>query len=418
MTGASPERDHVVLFSTADWDNPFWTNKQHVAAVLEGLGHRVLYVDSVGLRRPAMTGSDMRRAARRVWKALRGPRRVRPRLWVWSPVCVPLQGSDLVRAMNRRMLDAMLGRHMRRVGMRGDILWTYNPLSTRLLDLSRFRTIVYHCVDDIAAQPGMPAAIIEEAEVELFEAATIVFATSPKLAERARAHSANVHYLPNVADFGHFSLALDPATPVPADLDAIPRPRLGFVGAIARYKMDFDLVLEVARRRPDWSIVLIGKAGEGDPWTDTRPLAEAPNVHLMGPRPYGELPGYLKGMDVAILPSAVNAYTEAMFPMKFFEYLAAGRPVVGVELPALLPFRGVVALARSADDFVAAVEGALADPERELDERLRVARMHTYEARTKAMLALIDGKPAEAGVPAGEIQAEASLVPGRLFEAR
>ena len=145
------------------------------------------------------------------------------------------------------------------------------------------------------------------------------------------------HYSPNVADFEHFSAARQ-AGPIPSDLEAILRPRIGFIGAVSEYKVDFDLIAAVADARPDWHWVLIGQLGEGQPGTSAAKLRR-PNIHLLGPRPYDALPGYLRGFDVAVLPCPLNAYTRAMSPMKFFEYLAAGRPIVATPVDGIMEYR-------------------------------------------------------------------------------
>jgi len=379
----------VVLLATADWDNPFWTNKQHMACQLAERGHRVLYIESLGLRRPSARARDLSRIGRRLRRALAAPRPVRPGLWVWSPLVLPLQRYAPVRTLNRHVLQAALQQCTRRLGFGPSLLWTYNPMTTRLLDTEPFVTVVYHCVDDIAAQPGMPADVLAGAEKELLRAARVVFATAPNLAETRGRWNTNTHYLPNVADYAHFSRALDPALAVPDDLSRIPRPRLGFVGAISGYKVDFELLRHVAESRPDWSLVLLGQVGEGDPWTDPRMLEGLPNLHLLGPRPYASLPACLKAMDVALLPSPANEYTASMFPMKFFEYLAAGCPVVSTDLPALRPFRRAARLAQSRDDFMAGIAEALRGEGASLQQRLDVARAHTYATRTDRMLAIL-----------------------------
>jgi glycosyltransferase involved in cell wall biosynthesis len=381
----------VVLLATADWDNPFWTNKQHVAAGLADRGFRVLYIESLGLRRPSASAHDAGRIMRRLRRALAGPRLVRPHLWVWSPVVLPLQRHASARALNRAVLRRRLDAHIASLGLQQPVLWTYNPMSTRLLRIGRFERIVYHCVDDIAAQPGMPAELLEQAERELVHAADIVFASSPALVETRRRWNSKTHYLPNVADYDHFSRALGPELSVPADLARIPAPRLGFIGAISGYKVDFELIRHIAERRPDWSIVLIGKVGEGEPWTDAARLHGLPNLHLLGPRAYGDLPAYLKGIDVALLPNMRNEYTASMFPMKFFEYLAAGRPIVSVDLPALREYAGVVRIASSPDEFIAAIVATLRGEVAPLENRVALARGHTYAARMERMLALLDG---------------------------
>lgn len=386
----SDQQRDIILLSTADWDNPFWTNKQHVAVELAKRGYRVFYIDSLGLRRPSASGQDINRIFKRLSRMFKGPRRVRDNVWVWSPFVIPFQGYSFVRSLNRFLLSATLRLYMRRMGLSDEILWTYNPLTVNLLPLKGFKKVIYHCVDEIKAQPGMPADILERAEAELIKRADLIFTTSKKLTETRRVLNQNTHYFSNVADFDHFSKARDAATIVPDDLMNIPTPRIGFIGAISGYKVDFDLLRFIADKRPDWSVILIGKVGEGDPWTDTSLFEGLKNIFFMGSRAYSELPAYLKGIDVAILPNKLNDYTESMFPMKFFEYLASGKPVVSVDLPALHDFRNVVYLARSPQDFVTGIDEALKENISPIEERLSVAKENTYEIRMDKMLKLVE----------------------------
>lgn len=380
----------VVLLSTADWDNPFWTNKQHVAVELARRGFRVLYVESLGLRQPTLKARDLRRIARRLLRSVRPPRQVRNNLWVWSPLVVPAHGRPWARRLNRLLLRAGIAICARRLKLRSDILWTYNPLAAEVLRLSSFRLVVYHCVDDVKAAPGMPVQAISNAESALVAHADVVFTTAPKLAEIHSKRNSHTHYLPNVADFDHFSRARSPTTRIPNDLIRIPEPRIGFVGAISRYKLDFHLLRAIAQSHPNWSVVLIGEIGEGDPWTDVSSLSDLPNLYFLGPRPYSELPAYLKGLDVGILPSAMNEYTASMFPMKFFEYLAAGLPVVSVNLPALRDHADVATLANTPEAFIDAIDRELATPDSSLDIRLVRAQQHTYVSRMEVMLEILD----------------------------
>ena len=392
MAGAEAARD-ILLLSTADWDHPYWTNKQHVAVELARSGHRVLYVDSLGLRPPSLGRRDGRRLARRLWTGLRPPRQVRPGLWVWSPLALPWPTSALARRWNRAALRTGLALATRWAGLSPKTLWTYSPLSAEVLDLQGFGRVVYHAVDDIAAQPAMPAALIRRAEGELVRRADVVFATSPSLqARHAAAGARRSIFLPNVADPDHFGAALTPGAPPPPDLATLPEPRIAFVGAVSGYKLDFALLRAVAKARPGYSFVLIGPLGEGDARSDPSPLRGVPNLHLLGPRSYAALPAYLAGCQAAMLPAATNAYTEAMFPMKFFEYLGAGLPVVTTPLPALADY-AELALVAAPDPpaFAAALDFALAGAGPPLSARLAAARRHTYAGRTREMLEVVDG---------------------------
>lgn len=382
-------KEDIVLLATADWDNPFWTNKQHVALELSLRGHRVLYVESVGLRRPGVNRQDARRIVRRLRSGIRPPRKVRDNLWVWSPVLFPWHGISAVRPANRVLFSVLLHRITRTLNFGAPLLWTYNPITQRLINIDNFKAVVYHCVDESKARPGMPSSLIERSDASLTKSADVVFVTSRALEQRRRKWNTRVFNLGNVADYGHFSKAMSDELTVPEDMTDIQRPRIGFVGAINAHKLDLELLSYVAKSRPQWSLVMIGKVGEGAPNSDIEILRRHTNIILLGPKRYQDLPAYLKGLDVALLPNVINQYTTAMFPMKFFEYLAAGCPVVSTHLPALEEYADIMTRATSREEFLRGIEDALSDRVPSLEKRLAIAQTRTYQWRTDRMMELL-----------------------------
>lgn len=375
-----------LLLSTADWDNPFWTNKQHVAVELSRLGYNVLYVDSLGIRSPSLNKADVSRIFRRLLKGLRPPRKVADNLWVWSPIIIPFQKYRLVRFINKILLSFFTRLFIFFLGFKNKVVWTYNPMTLDLLYVTRSTYLVYHCVDDVKQQPGMPKTILASAEYDLLKRADCVFVTSNELYRTRKKINSNTYLFTNVADYEHFSKARDSETLVPDDIAQIKHPVIGFVGAISAYKLDFKLIAYMARQRPDWSIVLIGKVGEGDPNTDVSSLT-LDNIYLLGPRAYEQLPAYMKGFDVAMIPVVLNEYTHAMFPMKFFEYLAAGRRIVSMNIDSLQSYSDYTCIANSYDEFVSRIDEILASgSDDNLDNRLELARQNTYKIRMKKML--------------------------------
>ena len=386
--------DFVVL-ATADWDHPLWTNKQHTALALAAAGHRVLYVESLGIRPPRVVASDRIRIVRRLRRMLQLPRQRRERLWVWSPPVLPGGHSGRKLCFNRRLLQGGLKFVCRWLGFTNPILWTYNPLTSRYLDLDRFAGCVYHCVDRIQDQPGMPVAQIEASEQALSKAVDVVFVTSPQLQICHRRWNPNTSLFGNVADHTHFSRARlgDTAGPLrcPKRLQRVDRPRLIFMGAIDAYKLDLGLLFQLAKRNSAWRFVLIGPVGECDPSTDVSGLLACPNVELVGPVAYGDLPSWLAHADVALLPLRLNGYTRHMFPMKFFEYLSSGLPVVATEIPALESHDDVAWLCPpSVEAFEQAIEAALAGAGPSLEQRLERAVTQTYKTRTASMLSYLE----------------------------
>lgn len=382
----------IVVLSTADWDNPFWTNKQHVAVELANRGHRVLYIESLGLRRPSVNKKDLSRIFRRLAKAIKAPRKVQDNIWVWSPISIPFNNYAFIRKLNKFILSSALKFWCWRLKFKDETLWTYNPLTTRFLAPGDFSYVVYHCVDEIKAQPGMPVDILQDAEEELVRCVDITFVTSLTLLKSRQQWSDEVYYFSNVADYNHFSTALNEDLPVPSDLNNIPEPRIGFIGAISGYKVNFSLLEEIAQSHPEWSLVMIGDIGEGDPNTDATQLTRHENIHLIGPRSYQQLPGYLKGFTATLLPNNLNEYTASMFPMKFFEYLAAGKAVVSVDLASLCDFKDYVCIAHTPSEFISALENITSGKRISIEKCQELARQYTYQSRTEKMFKLINEK--------------------------
>jgi glycosyltransferase involved in cell wall biosynthesis len=377
----------IVCVGFADWDTALQTNQHHLMKRLAA-ENRVLFVESLGLRRPQLAGRDIERIVKRLRAGLRGAREV-DGLHVLSPLVLPLHANAFVRALNRRLLAIFVRRAANKLKMRSPILWAYVPQAESLLDVLQPELVIYHCVDDIAAQPGIDATSFREAETRFGGRADLVLASAPGLAERLRSISSNVLYAPNVADTLLFASALRDGRVDPA-LAALPAPRIVFTGAIVATKLDMGLLVELARARPAWSFALVGPVGAGDPSTDVSMLAAEPNVHLLGARAYEHLPSVLRGADAGLIPYARNKLTDSIFPMKVYEYLAAGLPVVATPLPSLADVREL-ATAPDAAGIARLLDRALAadTPERRA-ARSRAAAAHSWEERIARIATAID----------------------------
>jgi glycosyltransferase involved in cell wall biosynthesis len=386
----APPRLHgrdIVCVGFADWDTELWTNQHHLMARL-ARENRVLFVESLGLRRPQLAGRDLARIWRRLRRGLAPPREL-DGLHVLSPLVLPLHRYAFARAVNRRLLPLLVRRAARRLGLRRPILWSYVPQAEVLIDALDPSLVVYHCVDDIAAQPGIDAADFRAAERRFAARADLVLASAPALATRLRTISGNVLDAPNVADTELFASALHPGA-LDAGITALAAPRIVFTGAVVTSKLDIPLLLALARARPAWSFALVGPVGPGDPRTDVSALAAEPNIHLLGARSYEELPAVLRAADAGLIPYARNELTDSIFPMKVYEYLAAGLPAIATPLPALAEI-AEVATSSDADGIARLLDDALAHdtPERRA-ERSRAAGAHSWDRRLEEIAAAID----------------------------
>jgi glycosyltransferase involved in cell wall biosynthesis len=377
-----------VLFSTADWHTPYWTNKQHMARQLARHSGPVLYIESIGLRRPKLSsGVDLGRIWARLRKAATPLTEPEPGITVFAPLVLPFgHGRPWVRRLNTWLLMRGIRRYLHRTGIQASV-WTYHPFVKDVLDQLDHAACVYHCVDDLAAIPGMSSGF-RAAEADLLRRADVVFTTSVALRNSCSEHSDNVHFLSNVADADHFQTAFDTAQE-PAAFASIAHPRIGYIGVLSDFKVDFPLIKHIAERHPDWQWVLIGTEREGQADPVLAQLRARPNVHDLGHCDYAELPSHLSALDCATLPTLINDYTRSMFPMKYFEYLAAGLPIVATPLDFTRTHRAGLHIADGADAFEAALEAALSAGRFDKQTARDLVGPHTWDARTAKMLNLL-----------------------------
>jgi glycosyltransferase involved in cell wall biosynthesis len=386
----------VVVGASASFETPAPVNSHQVARRLAERGHSVLYVESTGLRPPApfRTSHGLPRMLRRVRDFLGGVRRAAPNLDVLSPLALPGVGSRSLRELSMRGIGRAAAGAARRLGLERPVLWAFLPTYLRAADALDPRLVVYHCVDRYAGNPGVDAAWVDEVERGMLRRADLVFASSPALAEWLGAERPDVELFANAADVELFGRAVTDELPEPSELRGLPSPRAVYVGNLAAYRIDFELLLAVARFRPPLQLLLIGAEGLGDVGGARdagRELCALPNVTALGPRPQRDLPAYLRHCQVALIPFLDNTHTRASLPLKLWEYLAAGLPVVARDLPNFrsLEEEGLIRTARDPRGFVEAVAGALADPPEERAHRLACARRHDWRAQMEALCAAV-----------------------------
>lgn len=270
-------------------------------------------------------------------------------------VVTPMLPADRARDADVELLRRAVDQLFAQEEIRRYSLWYYTPMALPFTQHLAPRAVVYDCMDELSAFANAPPELVAW-EAKLLERADVVFTGGRSLYEAKRGRHPEVHAFPSAVDVAHFGRALD-ISDDPDDQRAIAHPRLGFFGVLDE-RFDRELIAALAARRPDWQIVLIGPVVKIDPAT----LPQGPNIHYLGPKRYAELPLYLAGWDVAMLPFARNDATRFISPTKTPEYLAAGKPVVSTSIRDVVDPYGAQGLAEIADtpaEFEAAVTRCL-----------------------------------------------------------
>ncbi len=267
-------------------------------------------------------------------------------------------------------LGRLLADFVARRGVVDPVVWLYTPMALPLLDGLSARAVVYDCMDDLASFKFAPPQLVER-EAHLMEIADVVVTGGPSLYEARKDRRPDIECLPSAVDAAHFA-----PRPVSADdeqaaaaialHDGLPHPRLGFFGVIDE-RMDIALVADIADRRPDWTIVMVGPVAKIDPAA----LPQRPNLRWLGMQRYEALPHLLQQWDICLLPFALNESTRFISPTKTLEYLAGHKPVVSTPIRDVVSlYSSAVRIADSADSFVAAIEDALAETPAQREDRL------------------------------------------------
>lgn len=377
--------DIVVLSSLDYWAH--WTSKQQIMHRLAPTS-RILYVEEpVTMLAPLVVPERLRR-----WGAV-PPRVPRAEFDLWTLTPPPLLPFGNVRReinrVNQRIIAAYVRWAVRHLGFRDYLLWSYLPTAVDIVDLLDPVATVYHCVDEHSAFPGfVKPEVVWSYDEELCRRADLVVCTADNLRAARAGFNPHVFHVPNAGDIEHFKQALDPALPLPADVAAHSRPRIGVIG-IHDERLDVQAIKAIAEADPSWNVLLIGPIRPGD--VDEATLASLPNVHLLGRKQVPELPAYVKSLDVALIPYKTMELTRNIFPLKLFEYLAGGVPVIVSGLPELERYRGAIMIAEGPADFPGLIRQALAEdgPERRA-ARVALAEQNSWDHRVEAISGLVE----------------------------
>ncbi len=366
--------------NTSYGNNAHHLGSHHYADLFAADGNQVFWIGNplhvFNLARAAR-GSAAEREAIAAWRA--GGAAARAGVTSYHPFTLlpyrdaPALGSRAVMENTLRFAVPPLKSALARRGFESpDLLWlAQSHASVSVMKLIAGRKLAYRVSDSLLDMPTVPKTM-RSGEAEILERADVVFVTAHRLLEEVHAvRTKNVFYLPNGVQYAHFQ---DDNRPEPADIAGFSRPRILYVGAISSW-FDVALAAEAARALPEYQFIYIGRVD-----TDISALTQHRNVHILGPRPYAQLPPYMRHADAAIIPFLKNRITDATSPIKLFEYAAAGLPIVSARLYETEMTRSPAALTDTPDEFVAAIRAAVAGG-RDLPELTAFAQANSWAKR-------------------------------------
>ncbi|MBL1277912.1 MAG: glycosyltransferase [Ectothiorhodospiraceae bacterium] len=346
---------HDLIVFAEDWGG-LPSSTQHLISHL-AKQRKVVWVNSIGLRRPTFGWRDIKRALNK----LRGNTLTRASASVMDidtktlpsdnfhivyPRTLPAPRSRLGRWLAARLLISQIAPVVKKANLQSPILWTSLPTAVDVAGKLGDSALVYYCGDDFSALAGVDHDTVAEREKELSEKADLILSASENLAKKFP--SSRSYLLPHGVDYSLFS---EPA-PRAADLPDDGRPVAGFYGSISEW-FDIEMLQATIRQMSDWHFVFIGK-----PIIDVSALTAFDNVHLLGERAHHLLPSYSQHWTASLLPFVDNAQIQACNPLKLSEYLAAGRPIISTAFPAMQPYRGLLQVANNSDAMIEALRAS------------------------------------------------------------
>jgi glycosyltransferase involved in cell wall biosynthesis len=367
-------RNNVIVFSHLRWDF-VWQRPQHIISRLARTNN-IFFVEEPIPYSPDEEGTF------KITERENGIVVLQPRM----------QSKNLIAHMAKELMPLIAS-----YKMTDPILWFYSPMFKQISKYIPHSMMIYDCMDQLSAFKNAPPALLKN-ERELLVSADLVFTGGKSLYEDKMTYNRNVHCFPSSVEREHFAKALVKQGDVPADIKNIPHPIVGYYGVIDE-RMDQKLLKEIATRLPHVSFVLIGPVVKIDP----EKLPRLPNIHYLGQKQYDELPDYLRAIDVAMMPFALNRSTKFISPTKTLEYMAALKPIVSTPIyDVVRDYSNEVAIVSTAAQFSKAIESYLSETPTE--RKLREAKMEailnntSWDKTTQKMEGLIEKAQDKSGL--------------------
>jgi len=368
--------DGVVCFAAVDW---WYHNRGHSECqIMSRLAKRVpvLWVNSIGMRAPSPGKTELvlHRYVRKFKSTLKGLRRDDTTgMWVYSPLFIPRYNKRMVE-VNGRLVGLQVAALFRKLKIKRPAVWATVPTCAPIVERGRWAASVWNRSDEFAAFPEADASLIAPLEQRLLKACGHAVYVNRILFERERRIVRGADFIGHGVDFNHFAGARPghkPPANVPDELKDLPRPIIGFYGALDDYCVDLELLIKVARQVKPATLLIIGPKA-----MDISRLEAEPNVKYLGQVPYAKLPQYAAQFDVALMPWLQNDWIKGCNPIKLKEYLSLGFPTVSIGFHELEKYQHLVYPANSHEEFLAGVARALEENDPAAVQQRRDAVRH------------------------------------------
>ena len=303
----------------------------------------------------------------------------------------PVSTSKLLGGLTQHLWLRAIRSAARDAGIDHPILWISHPRYASAIGRLGETKSIYHIVDEYGGytnQEERSRHRLWKAEQAVLNQVDLAIAVSHTLVDAKSGHGADVHLVENAVDFDAFDAWRDNRA-VPDDIAAIDSPRLGYCGLIGK-RLNLDLIDRLAAAKPEYAIVLVGRVDERGCGEGLARLRAHENVHFLGEKPVNEVPAYVSSLDVGLLPYEINLETNNISPLKMYEYLAAGLPVISTAIPAAERQRDNVTICNTTDGFIDACRDALSNPNEDaVRQRLTFAERNSWDARVEEISLLI-----------------------------
>jgi len=374
-------KSDLIVFGE-DWGG-LPSSTQHLVRQLSD-SRKILWVNSIGLRKPRLNLADCRRAFAKLTSSRATDSGVTtqscPDFSIVNPTTIPAPANRVQRLLARKLLLRQLLPAIRHAKLHQPILWMSLPTAVDLVGELGERATVYYCGDDFSALAGVDHRTVAAREKELHEKADLIITASAALEQRFPREKTRL--LTHGVDYQLFTTASTRAVDLPDN----GKPIAGFYGSLSEW-LDLDLLAATIKRMPHWNFIFIGRAD-----VDVSLLESFANVYLPGPKPHSMLPAYSQHWDVSLLPFVDNAQIRACNPLKLSEYLAAGTPIVSTPFPALQPYQSLVSVVRSVEGMVSAIEKSClpAQRDRAFERRRNSVAHRSWKARAMQVSGWLD----------------------------